>query len=66
MPDAIPQHRHCPICGKAIPLEEEFCSEACRQKYQKLLKRRKQLLLLMYIALFAIVVIMFVIPKMVP
>jgi predicted nucleic acid-binding Zn ribbon protein len=26
-------HRHCVICGKAVPPEEDFCSQACRDKY---------------------------------
>lgn len=26
-------HTHCNICGKAIPPDKKFCSQACRDKY---------------------------------
>ncbi|MCD6468321.1 MAG: DUF2116 family Zn-ribbon domain-containing protein [Thermoplasmata archaeon] len=63
MDETVPQHKHCPVCGKAIPLEEAFCSEECKQKYQQMLKRRRQLLFLMYIMLFIAAILIFVLPK---
>ncbi|HEC80887.1 MAG TPA: DUF2116 family Zn-ribbon domain-containing protein [Thermoplasmatales archaeon] len=60
MSENISQHKHCPVCGKAIPLEETFCSEECKQKYQQILKRRKYLLFLMYIMLFIALIMVFV------
>ncbi len=23
-------HSHCPICGKAMPTDKQFCSQGCR------------------------------------
>ncbi|HDD57243.1 MAG TPA: DUF2116 family Zn-ribbon domain-containing protein, partial [Thermoplasmatales archaeon] len=49
MPSEIAQHRHCQMCGKAIPLEEIFCSEECKTNYEKLIKKRRKLILVMYV-----------------
>jgi len=57
MAEKIPQHQHCQICGKAIPLGETLCSQECRQKYQNLVRRRKLMLYLMYGILAAIIVV---------
>jgi predicted nucleic acid-binding Zn ribbon protein len=55
--EKIKQHHHCQICGKAIPLEEQFCSEDCRQKYGQMVKRRKILIYAMYALIGIILVI---------
>ena len=44
----IPQHKHCVVCGKAIPLGEEFCSDTCRDRYQAEMKKRRFLMNLFY------------------
>jgi predicted nucleic acid-binding Zn ribbon protein len=41
MVEKLLQHKHCRICEKAIPFEEEFCSEECKTKWNIILKRRK-------------------------
>ncbi|HEC94830.1 MAG TPA: DUF2116 family Zn-ribbon domain-containing protein [Thermoplasmatales archaeon] len=51
MTETISQHRHCQMCGKAVPLEETFCSEECKQNYQQFLKKRRRLILIMYLLL---------------
>jgi len=57
MAESIPQHSHCQMCGKSIPFKEMLCSEECKQKYQKLVKRRKLLVYLMYGILAALIVV---------
>jgi len=57
MPEKIPQHTHCPICGKAIPISESFCSDECKQKYQQMLKKRKMLVYVMYATIIFIIVV---------
>ncbi|AEG17366.1 MAG: DUF2116 family Zn-ribbon domain-containing protein [Methanobacterium paludis] len=41
------QHKHCPICGKPIPLSERFCSQTCEnlfaERQKKAAKTRKML-----------------------
>ena len=29
------EHKHCNVCGRAIALGEDFCSEECREQYFK-------------------------------
>jgi predicted nucleic acid-binding Zn ribbon protein len=53
----IPQHNHCHVCMKAIPLGETLCSEDCKQKYRSMLKRRKLMLYFMYGMLAALVIV---------
>ena len=32
MAEKIPQHVHCNLCWKAIPVDEKFCSDECKCK----------------------------------
>ncbi|KAA0006903.1 MAG: DUF2116 family Zn-ribbon domain-containing protein [Thermoplasmata archaeon] len=57
---AIPPHNHCIICGKAIPAGEKFCSEKCKQEYERMVKRRKLYVYLMYLALALLLIMLFV------
>lgn len=59
MVEKVPQHGHCQICGKAIPIKESVCSEECKEEYEKLMKKRKYYLYIMYAAIF-VVIIMFI------
>ena len=57
----IVDHRHCKICGKAIPPNQEFCSENCRsisERMEARQKRMRNLLIIMYVAVFLIIFIM--------
>ncbi|HML04636.1 MAG TPA: DUF2116 family Zn-ribbon domain-containing protein [Methanobacterium sp.] len=53
----VDQHKHCPMCGKPIPLDERFCSPKCEQTFterqRKVAKTRK----IIYIALAAFIII---------
>jgi predicted nucleic acid-binding Zn ribbon protein len=57
MAETVPQHAHCHMCGKSIPFGETLCSEECKQRYQRLLKRRKIMVYLMYGIIAALIVI---------
>ncbi len=48
MVEKVGQHKHCQICGKAIPITETLCSEECKQKYKDMLKKRKIMFYVMY------------------
>ena len=53
----VDQHKHCPMCGKPIPMDEKFCSPKCEQifaeRQRKVMKTRR----IMYIILAAILII---------
>jgi predicted nucleic acid-binding Zn ribbon protein len=57
MAESIPQHAHCHMCGKSIPVGETLCSEDCKQRYRTILKRRKLIVYLMYGMLAALIVL---------
>ncbi len=53
----IIDHRHCKVCGKAIPPNQEFCSEKCRKAYEdaeRRQKRMKNIFLLVYAVIFIV------------
>ncbi len=50
--EIIVQHKHCPVCGRAIPPDEEFCSDECREKMEILAKKKR----LFYYAYMGLVV----------
>lgn len=59
MVEKIPQHSHCQICGKAIPVDERFCSDKCEEEYDEYVKKRKRWMYLMWGAL-AVLMIVFI------
>lgn len=60
MTEKVDQHTHCHMCGKVIPISETLCSNDCKDKYQKMVKRRKMFVYLMYVVIFFIVALFFV------
>jgi len=60
MVEKIAQHTHCQICGKAIPISETFCSDECKHKYEKMLRKRKMLVYIMYALIFFVLLVFIV------
>ncbi len=59
----IPSHRHCPVCGNSMPIDAEFCSDECRDKYLQKVKRDRRMRLfffLFYAILMAVLFFFFV------
>ena len=54
---AVDPHKHCPICGTPIPLNELVCSPDCQKVWDATLKQRKrsQIILYVVIAIFLII-----------
>ena len=59
MSESVPQHSHCQICGKTIPISETLCSDECKTKYRTLLKRRKLVIWAMY-AIVGIILVIYI------
>ena len=59
MTEKILQHKHCNICGKAVPAEETFCSDECKEKWDAMVKKRKMMMYIMYgmIAVFIVLIL---------
>jgi predicted nucleic acid-binding Zn ribbon protein len=44
----LDDHRHCKSCGKLIDPGEEVCSDACREKRERMRATRQNYTYLMY------------------
>ena len=56
-PDKVPQHRHCQVCFKVIPLDQTMCSEACKLEWQGMMKKkRNQLIFIWVLAIIVLIV----------
>ena len=56
----VEQHRHCMVCGRAMPVGKELCSKKCNDHYEALLKRRKMLTSLLYaLMIFFVMMLLF-------
>ena len=47
-------HKHCNNCGLSVRPEAEYCSDECQHKFEKMIKRKKQLMYLPYIGIVLI------------
>jgi len=52
------QHKHCRICQKPVPLDEDFCSEKCKEEYDDLLSSRKKKQYIVYGLLIVLFIVM--------
>ena len=57
---SVPPHSHCKVCGKAIPVSKEHCSNECRGKEEKGEKRAKRMTKI-YTTFFVVLMIVLVI-----
>jgi predicted nucleic acid-binding Zn ribbon protein len=54
------QHRHCPVCGKAILMGKETCSDECEQKQAKAQRSRKLLWRLYFLVMMITIAFAFI------
>ncbi|MGA1822848.1 MAG: DUF2116 family Zn-ribbon domain-containing protein [Thermoplasmatota archaeon] len=57
----IPEHKHCNNCGLSIPPDREFCSTTCRTTFEKMVKRKKQIMWLPFIGAILLILFMLLI-----
>lgn len=60
----IVDHRHCRICGRAIPPDKELCSAECEQvqaRVEARQRRMRNIMLIMYVAIFLIFFLLIII-----
>ena len=58
----IVDHRHCVVCGRAVPPSAEFCSPDCREKFMAAKakeKRSKIMLIVVYVLMMVVLVFFF-------
>lgn len=57
----IVPHRHCPVCGAAIPEDKEYCSAECAEtdiKQKKQMDRMRKIFYIMIAAMIAVTILM--------
>jgi len=52
----LPEHSHCANCGDPVPVDQEYCSDACRQQKATAKKQSDRRMWLFYIIAIAAVV----------
>ena len=58
------EHKHCLICNRAIPLEKDFCSSECKQKFTDAEKGKGKKNTIQLVMLIAFMVIaMIILPR---
>jgi predicted nucleic acid-binding Zn ribbon protein len=59
-------HSHCPVCGKAMPTDKKFCSQNCRDNMveheRKQKKKGRFQCVFLIVMLFAMMLLMFILP----
>ncbi|GAB4327651.1 MAG: hypothetical protein Kow0069_34640 [Promethearchaeota archaeon] len=59
MRERIPPHKHCSVCGRAIPLDREFCSQECADHYRGFEKKKEKRSYMQIVFLVIMMVVMF-------
>lgn len=57
---AMPEHKHCPVCQKAIPTRLQFCSPSCEEADQKRRRSEERVRLVFYVVLIIVMLMLFV------
>lgn len=53
-------HSHCPICGKAMPTDKQFCSQNCRDNYyagKKKQKKKSRIQMIVMVGMMAVLMV---------
>jgi predicted nucleic acid-binding Zn ribbon protein len=58
------EHKHCVVCGKAIPMDRDFCSQTCRDGYQKTEKDKSKKGTWQIVMIFVVMIVMMVVLPM--
>lgn len=54
-------HKHCIVCGRAIPMEQDFCSTECKDQYTKTDKSRNKKNTIQFVVIAVVMVVMIVV-----
>jgi len=54
-------HKHCFNCGVSIPTDRDICSDKCQAEWDRMLKRKKMMTYLPFIAIALMILFYFLI-----
>lgn len=58
MTDKLVQHKHCPICSKAMSVGKETCSDECADEWERKQKSRRNTLLWFYGGMLILIILL--------
>jgi predicted nucleic acid-binding Zn ribbon protein len=58
MADRLVQHKHCPVCQKAMSASKDTCSAECAERWESQRKEKKRTLYLFYVSIAVLVVVL--------
>lgn len=58
MAERLVQHKHCPVCGKAMSADKETCSDECSLKRQAQMQEKKRTMYMFYLSIVVLVVVL--------
>ena len=58
MAERLVQHKHCPVCGKAMSVDKDTCSNVCSTSRAAQMKEKKRTLYLFYFSIVALAIVM--------
>ncbi len=61
----IPEHKHCPVCGKAISTKLQYCSPKCEETDERKRRSGERMRLVFYV-LLAVTLLVFLISSIFP
>lgn len=54
---AVEPHKHCPVCGTPIPLNELVCSPDCQKVWDNRIKQTKRSRLILFIVIIIFIAV---------
>jgi predicted nucleic acid-binding Zn ribbon protein len=58
MAERLVQHKHCPVCGKAMSVDKETCSDECATTRQAQLRDKRRTLYLFYFSIVVLAIVL--------
>lgn len=54
---AVDPHKHCPICGTPIPLDERVCSKDCQKVWDQRINQTKRSRIILFIVIIIFLIV---------
>jgi predicted nucleic acid-binding Zn ribbon protein len=58
MTERLVQHKHCPVCGKAMSADKETCTDECATTRKAQVQEKKRTLYLFYFSIVILAVVL--------
>lgn len=58
MAERLVQHKHCPICGKAMSADRKTCSDECEVRHEAVMREKKRTMYMYYAVALLMVVLL--------